>query len=269
MIEIRYEQIPPRLKQDQVRELGTKPKKNNGEDVQLKKGDVDTALADKNLVVIERIYKTPTETHNPMEPSATIAEWLGDDELTLHDSTQYVKGVQDILSQAFGLKRENVRVISPFVGGAFGCKGAVWPHPLLTAMAAKMAGASVKFSLSRQDMFSGAGHRTPTTQTIALAAMSDGKLRAIRHRVDTLTSQWVNLPKAAGARSSGVLYDSPAITVEETVFPVNVSTPTFMRAPGECPGTYAVECAMDELAVGIKNGSARSAHRQSFRSASH
>jgi xanthine dehydrogenase YagR molybdenum-binding subunit len=187
-----------------------------------------------------------------MEPSATVAEWVAKDQLTLHDATQYVKGVQDILAKAFDLPRENVRVISPFVGGAFGCKGAVWPHIILAAMAAKAAGAPVKFALSRQDMFSGAGHRTPTTQTVALAATRDGKLQAIRHRTETLTSQVGEYVESAGARSTGVLYASPAIAVEETVFKVNVATPTFMRAPGECPGTYALECAMDELAAALK-----------------
>ena len=252
LIKIQYEEKAPALKASQARDTAKKPAKNNGEDVQLKKGDVEAALADKSLVILERIYETPTETHNPMEPSATVAEWVAEDRLTLHDATQFVKGVQDVLSQAFGLKKENVRVISPFVGGAFGCKGPVWPHIILAAMAAQAVSAPVKFALSRQDMFSGTGHRTPTTQTIALAATRAGKLRGIRHRVETLTSPVGDYVESCGARSSGVLYASPAITVEETVFAVNVGTPTFMRGPGECPGAYALECAMDELAFELK-----------------
>ncbi|HEV2691595.1 MAG TPA: xanthine dehydrogenase family protein molybdopterin-binding subunit [Verrucomicrobiae bacterium] len=252
LITINYDQSPPTLKPVETLAPAKKPKKNNGEDVQLKKGDVDAALADKNLVVMERTYETPTETHNPMEPSATVAEWTADGHLLVQDATQFVKGLQNILAQAFDLKPEQVRVVSPFVGGAFGCKGAVWPHPFLAAMAAKMAGAPVKFSLTRQDMFSGAGHRTPTIQTIALAATREGKLQAIRHQVDTLTSPLGDFTESCGARSSGVLYDCPAITVDETVYTVNIATPTFMRAPGECPGTYALECAMDELAVELK-----------------
>jgi len=253
LIDIQYaDQAAPALKPEQARETAEKPKKNNGEDVQLKKGDADAALADTSLVVIERIYETPVETHNPMEPSATVAEWTGDDQLTVHDATQFVKGVQNLLSQAFEIKLENVRVISPFVGGAFGCKGALWPHVFLTVMAAKVAGAPVKFALSRQDMFTGTGHRTPTTQTIALAATREGKLRAIRHQVETVTSPIGEYCESVGARSSGVLYDSPAITVEESIFKVNIATPTFMRAPGECPGTFGMECAMDELAAELK-----------------
>lgn len=252
LVKIQYERTAPALTPKQAAGTAKKPKKNNGEDVQLEKGDVETALADQNLVVIERIYETPTETHNPMEPSATIAEWVAEDRLTLHDATQFVKGVQDVLSKTFDLKPKNVRVISPFVGGAFGCKGAVWPHVILTAMAAKVAGAPVKFALSRQDMFTGTGHRTPTTQTIALAATREGKLQAIRHRIETLTSPVGEYTESVGARSAGVLYACPAISVEETVFTVNVATPTFMRAPGECPGTFGIECAMDELAVELK-----------------
>ena len=124
LVKIQYETAAPALVARHAPGSAKKPKKNNGEDVQLKKGEVEEALADKSLAVIERIYETPTETHSPMEPSATVAEWVADDRLTLHDATQYVKGVQDLLAQAFGLKRENVRVLSPFVGGAFGCKGA-------------------------------------------------------------------------------------------------------------------------------------------------
>jgi len=252
LVKIQYEPANFALEPEQASKTAKKPKKNNGEDVQLKKGDVDEALADKNLVVIERTYNTPTETHNPMEPSATMAEWTAEGSLQVNDATQYVKGVQDLLAQAFDLKREQVRVSSPFVGGAFGCKGAGWPHIFLTAMAAKMTGAPVKFALARQDMFSCAGHRTPTAQTIALAATRDGKLRAMRHQVETVTSPLGEFTESCGARSTGVLYECPAIVVDETVFTVNVATPTFMRAPGECPGTYAVECAMDELAHELK-----------------
>jgi xanthine dehydrogenase YagR molybdenum-binding subunit len=252
LVKISYHQLAPALNQKQASSPGKKPSKNNGEPVQLAKGDVEQALADKNLVIVERIYETPTETHNPMEPSATVAEWIAADRLTLHDATQSVKGAQDILAQAFDLPRANVRIISPFVGGAFGCKGAVWPHLFLAAMAAKVVGAPVKLALSRQDMFSGAGHRTPATQTVALAATREGKLQAIRHRVETLTSPVGDYVESCGARSSGMLYASPAISVEETVFTVNVATPTFMRAPGECPGNFALECAMDELAAELK-----------------
>ena len=129
-----------------------------------------------------------------------------------------------------------MRVICPFVGGAFGCKGALWPHVLLATMAAKVARVPVKFHLPRKAMFTGTGHRTPTRQTLSLAATSNGKLQAIQHVTDTLTSPVGEFTEICGARSTGVMYASQTIRVEETVYPVNVATPTFMRAPGECPG---------------------------------
>src|SRR5256714_1323265 len=122
------------------REQHREGKNNRDEKVQIKKGDVEAALKDASLVKIEQTYITPTETHNPIEMSGTIAHWEGDKKLTLYDATQFVKGVQNILARSFGLERENVRVICPFVGGAFGCKGAVWMHVLLAAMGAKVAG---------------------------------------------------------------------------------------------------------------------------------
>lgn len=251
LVRVNYAPDEPLLTMEAAEEHAKHPKKNNDEHVQLKKGDVAAAFADGNLVKIRETYTTPTETHNPIEMSGTIAEWQGD-KLLLYDATQFVKGVQSILARAWGLENENVRVIDPFVGGAFGCKGAVWPHVFLASMGAKVAGVPVKFHVPRKSMFTGAGHRTPTRQRITLAATRDGKLRAMEHVTDTLTSTVGQFTESCGARSTGVMYESPAIRVEETVYPVNVSTPTFMRAPGECPGTYALECAMDELAYALK-----------------
>ncbi|MFL6537520.1 MAG: xanthine dehydrogenase family protein molybdopterin-binding subunit [Chthoniobacterales bacterium] len=251
IVRVSYGPEEPLLTMEAAEGKAKQPEKNHDEHVQLKKGDVDAALADSNLVKIENTYTTPTETHNPIEMSGTIAAWEGD-KLTLWDATQFVKGCQSVVARAWNLRIENVRVICPFVGGAFGCKGAVWPHVLAATMAAKAAGVPVKFHVRRQDMFTSTGHRTPTEQKIALAATRDGKLRAVRHITNTLTSTAGEFTESCGARSTGILYESPAIRVEETVYPVNLSTPTFMRAPGECPGTYALECAMDEMAAALK-----------------
>jgi xanthine dehydrogenase YagR molybdenum-binding subunit len=252
LIKISYAPEEPLLTMEAAAKKAEQPKKNKDEKVQIKKGDVEAALKDANFIKTEQTYITPTETHNPIEMSGTIAHWESDKQLTIYDATQFVKGVQNILARSFGLEREAVRIICPFVGGAFGCKGAVWMHVLLAAMAAKVAGVPVKLHVTRRNMFVGAGHRTPTRQTLSLAATRDGKLQAIRHVSETLTSPVGEFTESCGSRSTGLMYESPAIRVEETVYPVNVSTPTFMRAPGECPGTYALECAMDELAVALK-----------------
>lgn len=252
LVKVSYAPEEPVLTMEAAVKKADKPKKNNETPVQIKKGDVEAALKDSSLVKIEQTYITPTETHNPIEMSGTIAHWESDKKLTVYDATQFVKGVQNILARSLGLERENVRIICPFVGGAFGCKGAVWPHVLLAAMAAKVAGVPVKLHVTRRNMFVGTGHRTPTRQTLSLAATKDGKLQAIQHVTDTLTSPVGEFTESCGSRSTGIMYDSPSIRVEETVYPVNVSTPTFMRAPGECPGTYALECALDELAIALK-----------------
>ncbi|HSP45347.1 MAG TPA: xanthine dehydrogenase family protein molybdopterin-binding subunit, partial [Chthoniobacterales bacterium] len=252
LVKVSYAPEEPVLTMEAAAKKADKPKKNNDTPVQINNGDVAAALNDANLVKIEETYITPTETHNPIEMSGTIAQWDGDKKLTLYDATQFVKGVQNILARALGLELENVRIVCPFVGGAFGCKGAVWMHVLLAAMGAKVAGVPVKLHVSRRNMFVGTGHRTPTRQKLTLAATRDGKLQAIQHVSETLTSPVGQFTESCGSRSSGLMYESPSIRVEETVYPVNVSTPTFMRAPGECPGTYALECALDELAIAVK-----------------
>ncbi|MEO8440361.1 MAG: xanthine dehydrogenase family protein molybdopterin-binding subunit [Spartobacteria bacterium] len=247
LVRVSYAAETPLLTMEAAVDKAKKPKKKQDESIQLRKGDVGPALANPDIVRVRETYTTPTETHNPIETSGTIAAWEGDKKLTVWDATQFVKGVQSILATAYGLEIHNVRVICPFVGGAFGCKGALWPHVLLATMAAKATGVPVKFHLPRMAMFTGTGHRTPTRQSISLAATSNGKLQAMQHITDTLTSEVGDYVEACGARSTGVMYSSETIRVEEAVFPVNVATPTFMRAPGECPGVYALECALDEL----------------------
>jgi xanthine dehydrogenase YagR molybdenum-binding subunit len=251
LLKINYAPQPPVLsKEDSLK--ASQPKELFDQALQHKKGDVAGALANSDFIKIENTYSTPTETHNPMECSATVAQWEAPDRLTIYDATQYVKGAQGIVSQAFGLPHENVRVICPFVGGAFGCKGPTWPHTILAAMAATIVNRPVRLELTRQAMFSGTGHRTPTFQTIALAASRDGKLQAIRHKSDGLTSPVGHWVEGCGIGSTGVLYEAPAIEFSHTVYTVNVAQPSFMRAPGECPGTYALESAMDELAYALK-----------------
>ncbi|MEP7071863.1 MAG: xanthine dehydrogenase family protein molybdopterin-binding subunit [Verrucomicrobiota bacterium] len=252
LVRVTYTPTEPILNLEAAQKDAKQPARNNNEKVQPKKGDVGKAFADSSLTKIEQTYITPTETHNPIEMSGTIAHWEADDKLTLYDATQFVKGGQSQLAHAWDLPVENVRVICPYVGGAFGCKGAIWPHVLLAATAAKATGVPVKFHLPRKSMFTSAGHRTPTRQTLTLAASSDGKLKGMQHVSQTLTSTVGQFTESCGARSTALMYASDAIKIEETVYPVNVATPTFMRAPGECPGTYALECAMDELAIALK-----------------
>ncbi|MDQ2908498.1 MAG: xanthine dehydrogenase family protein molybdopterin-binding subunit [Candidatus Eremiobacteraeota bacterium] len=217
-----------------------------GDPLQVDRGDVERALRNAE-VMLEATYETPVENHNPLEPSATVALWDGD-ELTLYDATQGVTFSQKTIAAILGLPAGNVRVISRFVGGGFGCKGFVWPHSVLAAVAARHIGRAVKLVLTRRQMFTSCGHRSDTRQTIALGAARDGTLQAIRHDTILHTSFVGDFYEPAGL-TTRFLYLCPNVAVAHHVVRLNVGTPTPMRAPGETPGTFALESAMDELAA--------------------
>ncbi|WP_319422653.1 xanthine dehydrogenase family protein molybdopterin-binding subunit [Pleurocapsa sp. FMAR1] len=216
-----------------------------GERLQPSRGDIKSGLQQAS-VTIEETYTTPLEHHNPMETSATTAEW-NDDELTVYDSTQWVMGTRGMLAKGLGLPKEKVRVISHFVGGGFGCKGNFWTHPLLAAIAARQVNRPVRLMLTRQQMFSACGHRPRTIQKLTLAADETGKLTAIRHLTDTETSFIGDHAEPCGMTTT-LLYACPNLEVKHNIARVNIGTPTPMRGPGETSGTYALESAMDELA---------------------
>jgi xanthine dehydrogenase YagR molybdenum-binding subunit len=195
------------------------------------------------------VYTTPAENHNPMEPHATVAAWQGD-RLTVYDSTQGVFGCRKTLAQRFGMPVENVHVISPFVGGGFGCKGSVWSHVVLAAMAARQLGRPVKLVLDRREMFAPVGHRPNTEQHIVLGASNDGKLTAIRHNVISTTSMLEDWVESSAAQTR-MLYACANGDTTHRLVKLNIGTPTFQRAPGEATGTFALEVAMDELAVAL------------------
>ncbi len=211
----------------------------------IERGDVDKAIARAAIVVDER-YSTPNEHHNPMEPSAALADWR-DDRLTLYDATQWVMGARNCVADMLGLDRAQVRIISEYVGGGFGCKGFIWPHEALAAIAARHTGKPVKVALSRQQMFAACGHRPETRQRVVLAAGSDGRLLGIRHTAINQTSTVDEHTEMCGV-ATPFLYDCPSVDISHQVVPVNIATPTPMRAPGESPGLFAIESALDELA---------------------
>lgn len=211
----------------------------------LRRGEVGPALATAE-VKVEGTYRTPIETHNAMEPHATIAQWEGG-ELTLYDSTQYVYGVKRFVAKTLGLPEAAVRVIARFTGGAFGSKGSPWSHVVLAAMAAKAAGRPVKLVLSRRQMFGPVGARPYTVQTVAVGARRDGTLTAVRHTAATSTSvfeDWIE-PSTLQTR---MLYAIPNLETSQSLVRLNLGTPTFNRGPGESSGTFALESALDELA---------------------
>lgn len=227
------------------------PPKNQGQDLQLKRGDVDAALAQSGLTVVKATYTTPVETHNPMEMSATTAIWEDSTRLTAWNATQAVSGNQGWLAASFDLKQPDVRVLCPFTGGGFGCKGGNWPHIALAGAVAKAAGRPIRQVLTRQQMFTSCGHRPATEQTMTLAAGADGKLVALRH--DTLMngSALSDFIESCAVGTSQIMYAAPNFQQSHVIHQVDIAPPTFMRAPGEASGSFALESGLDELAIAL------------------
>jgi xanthine dehydrogenase YagR molybdenum-binding subunit len=217
-----------------------------GAEVQMKRGDADNAMQSASAK-FEQTYTTPVYHHNAMEPHATVAEWKGG-EVTIYDATQTVAGSKALMASMLGVPPEKVRVVSLYIGGGFGSKGFSWPNTVLTAMAAKLANRPVKLVLDRQQMFTTAGRRTETIQKISLGADQTGKLSVLKHDTIAETSFVDEFVEPAGVASS-MLYSTPNAEISHSIVRLNKGTPCPMRAPGEAPGTYAIEAAMDELAV--------------------
>ncbi|MFJ5031935.1 xanthine dehydrogenase family protein molybdopterin-binding subunit [Streptomyces sp. NPDC088560] len=208
------------------------------------KGDLDAELA-AALVVVDAEYTTPEEHHHPMEPHAATARWDGG-RLEVTDSNQGATWVVGELANLFSLDPAAVRVRSEHVGGGFGSKG-VRAHQVAAVMAATVLQRPVRVVLTRRQMFSLAGYRSPTVQHVRLGADADGRLRALAHRSlsQTATGYEFVEPSAGVAR---VMYDADAHHTANRVVRLDVPSPTFMRAPGEAPGSFALEAALDELA---------------------
>lgn len=210
--------------------------------------DGNLATAKGNAAaIIEATYTTTTELHAPMEPHAIIARWHSDNALTIYEPTQWVRGSQQTYAQLFGIPSERIHIISPYIGGAFGCKAFPWPHSILCAAVARQLQRPLKVILSRRQMTANSGHRSETEQVIRIAATAEGKLNAIAHEAKSTTSPIETFPEPC-TTTTPVMYTAPNLWLNQELARVNVGTPTFMRAPGENPGLWALESAMDELA---------------------
>ncbi|MGW7695271.1 xanthine dehydrogenase family protein molybdopterin-binding subunit [Streptomyces asiaticus] len=209
-------------------------------------GDVDTALA-ASPTMVDATYSTPMYHNNPMEPHTAVVTWL-DGELTVRCSTQGASMSQALISGVLGLEPGRVRVISPHVGGAFGSK--VYPHSyaVLAAMAARMVRRPVKFSLTRQQMFALVGYRPASIQRIRLGAGRDGRLTALSHEVIEQTAKAKGYAEQV-AVCSRLMYAAPHRRTTHRLAPLDVPVPTIMRAPGEAQGMFALESALDEMAI--------------------
>ncbi|HVV20413.1 MAG TPA: xanthine dehydrogenase family protein molybdopterin-binding subunit [Pseudonocardiaceae bacterium] len=212
-------------------------------------GDVDAALAAAH-VTVDQTYTTPMYHNNPLEPHATTALWDAG-VLTLWDSTQSVHGVRSTVGEVLGLEQEQVRVICPYVGGGFGSKGTPHVHVVLAALAARaVPGRPVKLALTRQQMFTLTGYRTPTIQRMRLAADRDGTLSAVALDVVEQTSRIKEFAEQT-ALPARMMYAAPHRRTTHRLAALDVPVPSWMRAPGECPGMFGPEVAMDELAEAL------------------
>lgn len=251
LVKTHYEAQAPSVELDaNVARAFTPKTAGNGEPSDSHRGDMAAGVA-QGEVKIEHIYHTPSETHNPMEPHATTATWDGPDKLTIYDATQGIFVDRERVATLLGLEPDNVHVISIMLGGGFGSKGPTWSHVLLAAMAARQVKRPVKLAVERPQMFGLVGQRSRTRQTIALAAKRDGTLTALRHDTVSQTSSFDEFVESSSVVSR-MLYAVPNVETSQRLVKSDIGTPSFMRAPGESTGNYALECAMDELAVALK-----------------
>jgi xanthine dehydrogenase YagR molybdenum-binding subunit len=226
-----------------------KPEKvNAGFPTDSAQGDFEGAFASA-AHAIDATYTTPFEHNNPLEPHATLAAWEdGGTGVRLYDANQGPHGIREDVAKAFGLAEDRVRVIAPYVGGGFGSKAFTHPHVIATVMAAKVAARPVKIALTRQQMFALVGHRTPTIQRVRLAAGRDGILSAIAHDVVEQTSTIEEFAEQT-AVPTRTMYAAPNRRTTHRLVRLDVPSPSIMRAPGEAPGMFALESAIDEIAT--------------------
>jgi xanthine dehydrogenase YagR molybdenum-binding subunit len=213
------------------------------------RGDPDAEFASAP-VTVDETYMTPVETHNPMEMHATVAVWDGK-KFTLYETSQGVVNHRVVMAQVLGVPQENLEVISRFIGSGFGGKLFPWPHSAMAAAASRQLNRPVKLTLSRKQMFSDVGHRPNTQQRMRLGASHDGKLLSLSQDYRNHTSLIDDVRENCG-EATPFLYSTANLRVSSALVRRNVGTPTPMRGPGAVPGLFALESAMDELAIKLK-----------------
>ncbi|WP_277184319.1 xanthine dehydrogenase family protein molybdopterin-binding subunit [Caballeronia sp. BR00000012568055] len=213
------------------------------------RGDAANAF-EQAPVKIDELYSTPVETHNPIELHATVAHWDGDS-YTFYETSQAISNHRGTLVQMLGVPKEKVRVISRYLGSGFGGKLWMWPHSLLAGIATKQMERPVKLVVSRKMMFQNVGHRPTTEQRVRLAANADGKLVSLRHDFLNHSAIADDYAEDCGEATPS-MYSTKNLRVTGGTVKRNVGSPTSMRGPGAVPGLFAIESAMDELAIALE-----------------
>ena len=249
LVRVIYDKMPPELDLDAASRK-SRPEMFAGAEPMQKGGAKVQAALDTAPVRLTRDYDCPIQHHNPIEQLASIAIWEerhGEDHLTLYDTTRAVDMLRDVSAQAFSIPAANVRVVSKYIGGAFGSKAWTYHNPLLVALAAKVAKRPVKVEWRRRQVFSVAGHRPGLRQRLEIGAGKDGRIAALHHGSRTHSSP-ISGYTEFGARMTRMMYDVPQLGYSNELSHLNLPTPSVMRGPGFLMGGWALESAHDELA---------------------
>ncbi|WP_316796818.1 xanthine dehydrogenase family protein molybdopterin-binding subunit [Pedobacter agri] len=243
LIKIEYNQKEQKIDFEKLAQTPIMPKGKELADLVRGAGKLAMETAE---VKVEELYETPIEHHHPMEPHSTMAVWEGD-KLILYNGSQIINGAQTAAAATLNIKPEQVRIISPFIGGGFGSKGGQWANLVLTAVAAKMVGRPVKLALTRQQMFNSVGMRQRNMQKLSIGATKEGKLIALAHETISHTAVDDEYIEPCGDCTK-IMYEVPNSLISYRVVPMNLILPTYTRGPGKSTGSFALESAMDELA---------------------
>ncbi|MDO6414989.1 xanthine dehydrogenase family protein molybdopterin-binding subunit [Sphingomonas sp. BIUV-7] len=244
LIDVTYEVAPSVTSFAEAKGVGVEPGLFMGSPLKIEIGDAEAALAAAPHR-IDAVYETPYHTHNPIELHAATVAWQGDT-LRIHDASQAVAHMAWSMGHMFGIGEDQVHVTSPFVGGGFGSK-TLWQHQVLAAAAAKLVGRPVRIMLSREGVYRVVGGRSLTEQRVAIGAGADGVFAAIVHTGISATTRSNAFPEPFILPTMSV-YGAGSFKLEVDIAYVDMLANTFMRAPGEAVGTFALECAIDELA---------------------
>lgn len=247
LVRVDYVAAPAVTSLSAARANGTEPGAFLGEPLKQEIGDADVAFANSPCRV-DATYRTPRYNHNAIEPHAVTVAWESDG-LRIHDSTQAVAHTAWSMAQVFGLEEEQVRVTSPFVGGGFGGK-TMWRHHVLAAAASKLAGRPVRLALSREGVYRIVGGRSLTEQRVAIGACADGRFEALIHTGLAVMTPHNDFPEPF-ILPTQCMYAVPNIKLDVEAVRMDTISNTFMRAPGEAVGTFALECAVDEMALAL------------------
>ncbi len=247
LVKVEYQAEHPDVSFDALKSSAEVPPVVLTEPAEVEVGHAEKALAAAQ-VQVDRVYRTPRYNHNAIEPHASIATWSEDGTLTIYDTTQNLGGLRTTLATMFSVKPDTIRVVTPFVGGGFGGKGAMWFNTAMCAIAAKVVGRPVKLALSREGVFRVVGGRTVSEQRVALGTDESGHLQSLIHSGTTATTSHNNYAEQFTFPTRH-LYASPNLLVSQKIVNLDTVGNTYMRAPGESIGGFALESALDELAL--------------------